>query len=76
MCMVCEGESSDLAPVLSGVLQGTVLSPLLLFIYDIDMPNQLSPGTMVRLFADDCLVYREVKSHQNQVTLHRDLHAL
>ncbi len=53
-----------------------VLGPLLFLIYINDIPNQVSPGTMIRLFAVDCLVYREVKSHQDQVTLQSNLHAL
>jgi len=29
-------------------------------------------GTTTRLFADDCLVYREIKTSEDQVTLQRD----
>jgi len=36
----------------------------------------VSPGTTTRLFADDCLVYREIKTDEDQVTLQRDLSAL
>ena len=64
------------APVLSGVPQGTVLGPLLFLVYINDMPNVISEGTFVRLFADDCLVYRRIHSLQDQLTLQEDLNNL
>ena len=30
----------------------------------------------VRLFADDCLLYREIKNNQDQIDMQRDLDAL
>ena len=30
----------------------------------------------VRLFADDCLLYREIKNNQDQIYMQRDLDAL
>ena len=41
-----------------------------------DMPSVVSPGTSVRLFADDCLVYRVVRGIKDQIELQRDLDAL
>ena len=67
MSIVVDGEESDSAPVLPGVPQGTVLGLLLFLIYINDMTSQVSPGTCIRLFADDCLVYREMNSAQDQV---------
>ena len=52
---VVNGAKSDLAPVLSGVSQGTVLGPLFsLYITDIstDIDSE------IRLLADDCLLLR------------------
>ena len=49
---VVNGETSDWAPVLSGVPQGTVLGPLLFSLYI----NDISTDTETKLFADDCLL--------------------
>ena len=76
MRVVVDGETSDPAPVLSGVPQGTILGPLLFLVYINDMPNVISEGTFIRLFADDCLVYRRIHSLQDQLTLQEDLNNL
>ena len=73
MSVVVDGEGSDTARVLSGVPQGTVLGPLLFLIYINDMPSQVSTGTYIRLFADDCLVYREIHTIQQQEILQHEL---
>ena len=79
MRVVVDGEASSSAPVVSGVPQGTVLGPLLFLIYINDMPNVVSEGTFIRLFADDCLVYRHINkktAEQDQLILQRDLQSL
>ena len=58
------GESSSESSVTSGVPQGTVLGPLLFLIYINDLPDAVSSHT--RLFADDCIMYREIKSPQDK----------
>ena len=61
-----ESESSDEVPVESGVPQGTVLG-LILFLYHVnDLPSCVT--SQVRLFADDCLVYRESNKFRDHIT--------
>jgi hypothetical protein len=54
--------------VTSGLPQGTVLSPIL-FIND--LPDNID--STVRLFADDCMLYREVKAITDCHALQGDL---
>ena len=72
--VVVDGECSDDAPVLSGVPQGTVLGPLMFILYI----NDINDGTncSIRLFADDCLLYRVVESTRDAAALQWDLRQL
>ena len=74
--VVVDGCASGSAPVKSGVPQGTVLGPLLFLCYINDLPSVVDPGTQVRLFADDCLVYRVIHSVQDQLQFQSDLDSL
>ena len=69
--MVVDSYTSSESPVLSGVPQGSVLGPILFLIFINDISTSLS--SPVRLFADDCLLYREIKSINDQHILQRDL---
>ena len=74
--VIVDGCKSNARPVLSGVPQGTVLGPLFFLIYINDIGDHLSPGTNLRLFADDSLLYREIKSIFDSFILQKDLDAL
>ena len=61
--------------VLSGVPQDTVLGPLLFLSFINDLPD-VTTSSDARLFADDCLLYRHVNSHNDSDLLQKDLSAL
>ena len=61
----------EYAPVVSGVPQGTVLDPLLFLCHINDLPDCVS--SQVRLFADDCLLYRPIKNHNDYIAFQQDL---
>ena len=63
MRVVVEGESSEEVRVESGVPQGTVLGPILFLCHINDLP--LSVKSQVRLFADDCLLYKTIERSQH-----------
>ena len=54
-CVVIEGYYSSPSKVTSGVPQGTVLGPILFLVYINDITDI---NSTIRLFADDCLIYR------------------
>ena len=71
--VLLDGCKSSQLDIISGVPQGTVLGPLLNLAYINDLPESgVHPDS--RLFADDCLVYRLVKS--DTARLQEDLEAL
>ena len=72
--VVVDGEMSDLAPVTSGVPQGSVLGPILFLVFINDMPECITSTS--RLFADDTIVYREVRCDDDRQALQDDLKAL
>ena len=72
--VVVDGATSDKVPVISGVPQGTVLGPLLFLLFINDLPACVESKT--RLFADDCIVYRNVKTLQDCQALQNDLYKL
>ena len=74
MKVVVDGETSAEADVLSGVPQGTVLGPLLFLVHINDLPDCTT--SKVRLFADDCLLYRKISSSKDQEELQNDLKKL
>ena len=72
--VVIGGEHSTWTQVISGVLKGTVLGPLLFLTYINDLPNNIHSS--IRLFADDCILYREIKNESDSQELQKDLNSL
>ena len=69
--VVVNGVKSDWAPVVSGVPQGTVLGPLLFSLHINDITADIE--SEIRLFADDCVCYREIKDKEDTLKLQRDI---
>ena len=72
--VVLDGATSSSIAVTSGVPQGTVLGPLLFILYLNDLPDGLS--SQVRLLADDCILYREITSMEDSISLQNDINSL
>ena len=65
------GSQSSWRSVTSGVPQGTVLGPLLFLLYINDISNDIR--SEIRLFADDCILYRPIKNHNDCHILQDDI---
>ena len=74
MKVIVDGEYSSECPVLSGVPQGTVLGPVLSLVMINDLPDCVKSS--VRLFADDCVLYRVIRTIQDCIKLQNDLISL
>ena len=72
--VIVEGESSNPCFVDSRVPQVSVLGPLLFLCHINYLPQRAT--SKVRLFADDCLLYRPMHSPRDQLLLQQDLAAL
>ena len=62
------------ASVVSGVPQGTVLGPLLFSLHINDIMSDIE--SEIRLFADDCVCYREIKDIEDTLKLQKDIDRL
>ena len=67
-------EQENLEQHISGVPQGSVLGPILFLIFINDLPDKIKSS--VRLFADDCVLYRNIHSLQDCLILQKDLDSL
>lgn len=68
------GFNSEFTDVYSGVPQGSVLGPLLFLIYINDLPSVVNSNIL--LFADDCVVFREITNSNDVASLQSDLGAI
>lgn len=67
---------SEMLDVTSGVPQGSILGPLLFLIYVNDIVSIVAPGMSIRLFADDCALFKEVTCPSDQVALNLSLKSI
>ena len=72
--VVVNGYSSDWSTVSSSVPQGSILGPLLFLLYVNDIGTHLK--SQIRLFADDCTIFREIASREDCEVLQSDVHKL
>ena len=72
--VILDGATSDKIQVTSGVPQGSVLGPILFLLYINDLPTETHSN--IRLFADDAILYREIKSNADCTILQEDINRL
>ena len=72
--VVLDGQASDPVPVLSSVPHGSVLGRILFLIFINDLPDNIKSS--VNLFADDCVLYRNIQSLQDCLISQEDLDSL
>ena len=72
--VVLDSQASYPVPVLSGVHQGLVLGLVLFLIFINDLPDNIRSS--VCLFPDDCVLYRNIHSLQDCLTLQEDFTSL
>ena len=72
--MVVDNAASDIASVTSGVPHRTVLGPTLFLIYINDIAENITSN--IRLFADNCVLYRTINSTADNLALQQDLDKL
>jgi hypothetical protein len=65
---------SEEVRVTSGVPQGSALGPLLFLAYVNDIWNFID--AIIRLFSDDCIIYRKILSNNDVENLQIDLNRL
>jgi len=68
------GVLSEEVRVLSGVPQGSVLGPLLFLAYVNDIGRNIESN--IRLFADDCVIYRQILTNEDMTKLQSDVDRL
>jgi hypothetical protein len=71
---IVRGPLSEEVRVMSGVSQESVLGPLLFLAYVNDI--WINTESTIRLFADDCIIYRKILSNNDVENLQIDLNML
>jgi ribonuclease P/MRP protein subunit RPP40 len=69
--VACGGQFSETLTVPSGVVQGSVLGPLLFNIFVSDLPNCVTSNLI--MYADESNIYRHISSYEDECELQDDL---
>ena len=72
--VVANGIKSDWSPVVSGVPEGIFLGPLLFYLHINDFASDIE--SKIRLFAVECVSYREIKNKEDTLKLQKDIDRL
>ena len=72
--VVVNGKKSDWDPVVSSVPQGTVSGPHDFITFINDIAQDIT--SCIRLFADDCIIYRSVQEKEDEQKFQEDLDRL
>ena len=72
--VILNGSFSRWSDVISGVPQGTILGPLCFLLFINDLPTKVS--SKIKLFADDCKLYRKINTRLDCHKLQEDLDQL
>ena len=74
-CVCLNGACSTSSYVISGIIQGSVLGPLLFTMYVNDLPAQC-PDCEIMLFVDDMKAYKRIRSPSDRTVLQASLNNL
>ena len=68
-----QGTYSDWLQVLSGVLQGSIMGPLMFLVYIDDIPQCITHDPKIAIFADDSKLFKIIEKPSDKFSLQQDL---
>ena len=71
--VVIDGNCSSWLNIPSGVPQGSILGPLFFFIFISDLPEVVSVGNTLAMYADDCKAFSVMSCPNDQLMFQEDL---
>ena len=74
--VIMENVISESVDVLSGVLQGSILGPLLFILFSNDIYANIDKDTNIALYADDTKIWRDLNSEADCEILQKDINSL